>query len=73
LRRTALTNFAKLAIPPVVAGAVANHSSVTKATITLAVYTQYSYEREKRQALEMWAERLVALTTANVAAQGVDQ
>lgn len=49
LRRTALTNFAALGISPVVAGAVANHVSVTKATITLAVYTQYIYEKEKRE------------------------
>jgi integrase len=61
LRRTALTNFAKLGIPPVVAGAVANNSSVTKATITLAVYTQYSYEKEKREALELWAQRLAEI------------
>jgi len=61
LRRTALTNFAALGIPPVVAGAVANHVSVTKATITLAVYTQYIYEKEKREALNMWADRLVAI------------
>jgi integrase len=58
LRRTALTNFAAMGISPVVAGAVANHISVTKATITLAVYTTYTYEKEKREALNRWAERL---------------
>jgi integrase len=58
LRRTALTNFAALGIPPIVAGAVANHISVTKATITLAVYTQYTYEKEKREALNLWSDRL---------------
>jgi integrase len=58
LRRTALTNFAPLGIPPIVAGAVANHLSVTKATVTLKVYQQYSYEAEKRQALDLWADRL---------------
>lgn len=58
LRRTALTNFAALGIPPVVAGAVANHVSVTKASVTLSVYTQYSYDREKRDALVRWAERV---------------
>ena len=63
LRRTALTNFAKLGILPVVAGAVANHLSVTKATITLSVYTVYTYDAEKRQALNMWAERLQAIVT----------
>lgn len=61
LRRTALTNFAKLGIAPVVAGAVANHLSVTKGTVTLSVYTQYSYDREKREALDQWAERIEAI------------
>lgn len=70
LRRTALTNFAALGIPPVVADAVANHVSVTKATITLAVYTQYIYEKEKREALNMWADRLVAIVTGDGAVVG---
>jgi integrase len=61
LRRTVLTNFARLGIAPVVAGAVANHLSVTKATITLSVYTQYTYEAEKRDALDLWADRLDAI------------
>lgn len=61
LRRTALTNFAAMGIPPIVAGAVANHISVTKATITLSVYTHYSYEREKRAALEQWARHLSSI------------
>ena len=63
LRRTALTNFAKLGIAPIVAGAVANHSSVTRATITLAVYTRFTYEPQKREALDLWADRLTALTS----------
>jgi integrase len=63
LRRTALTNFAFLGVAPVVAGAVANHTTVTKATITLKVYTRYSYEAEKRAALEIWADRLMAIVT----------
>lgn len=61
LRRTALTNFAKLGVAPVVAGAVANHRTVTKATVTLDVYTRYTYDKEKRAALDLWAERLGAL------------
>lgn len=65
LRRTVLTNFAKLGIPPVVAGAVANHVSVTKATITLEVYTAYNYSQEKRAALEQWAEKLNAIILSN--------
>lgn len=61
LRRTALTNFARLGVAPIVAGATANHLSVTKATVTLSVYVQYSYDREKREALDMWAERLAGI------------
>ncbi len=61
LRRTALTNFAKLGIAPIVAGAVANHITVTQATVTLRVYTRYSYDAEKRQALGLWAARLAAI------------
>ena len=54
-------SFAKLGIAPVVAGAVANHRTVTKATVTLSVYTQYTYDKEKRAALDLWAERLAAI------------
>lgn len=61
LRRTALTNFARLGIAPVVAGAVANHLSVTKATVTLSTYSWYTYDAEKRKALDLWAERLEAI------------
>jgi integrase len=67
LRRTALTNFARLGVAPVVAGAVANHLSVTKASITLSVYTRYTYDREKRDALELWATRLEALVNGEPA------
>jgi integrase len=65
LRRTVLTNFAAMGIPPIVAGAVANHVSVTKATIALSVYTQYTYEKEKREALDAWASRLAAIIGLN--------
>jgi integrase len=58
LRRTALSNFAAMGIPPITAGAVANHKSVTKAGVTLSVYTQYDYAPEKREALDAWAQKL---------------
>ena len=57
-RRTALTKMAELGIPPIVLGHVANHRTTTKAGITLGVYVQHAYEREKREALELWASRL---------------
>jgi integrase len=61
LRRTAVTNMAKLGVSPIVLGHVINHVSVTKAGVTLAVYSQYDYAREKWQALELWASHLDAI------------
>jgi integrase len=58
LRRTALTEMAKLGINPLTLGHVANHVSTTRATVTTAVYARYSYDREKRAALDAWGERL---------------
>jgi integrase len=58
LRRTALTGMAKLGIAPLVLGHIANHRTTTKAGMTLSVYVHHAYEREKREALELWADRL---------------
>ena len=58
LRRTALTKMAELGVAPIVLGHVANHRTTTKAGITLGVYVQHAYEKEKREALELWADRL---------------
>ena len=41
-----------------------NHRSVTRAGVTLAVYAQYTYDREKREALALWAERLYGIVAA---------
>jgi integrase len=61
LRRTAVTGMAKLGVSPIVLGHVINHRSVTKAGVTLGVYQQYDYDKEKREALELWAARLTVL------------
>jgi integrase len=61
LRRTALTKMAELGVAPIILGHVANHRTTTKAGITLGVYVQHQYEREKREALELWADRLQAI------------
>jgi integrase len=61
LRRTALTGMARLGIAPIVRGHVANHRSVTRAGVTLGVYDEYTYGKEKRAALDLWAERLGAI------------
>src|SRR5262249_41685328 len=68
LRRTALTGMAKLGIPPLTLGYIANHRTTTKAGITLGVYVQHQYEKEKREALELWADRLQGIVSggANV-------
>jgi integrase len=58
LRRTALTKMAELGVAPIVLGHVANHRTTTKAGMTLSVYVHHQYEKEKRQALELWADRL---------------
>ena len=58
LRRTALTGMAKLGVAPIVIGHVANHRTTAKAGMTLSVYVHHAYEKEKREALELWADRL---------------
>jgi hypothetical protein len=52
-----------------VLGHIANHRSVTKAGMTLSVYVQHTYEPEKRQALELWADRLQAIVIGEAAAE----
>jgi len=66
LRRTALTGMARLGVAPVVLGHVANHRTTTRAGVTLAVYSQYTYDREKREALDLWALRVTAIIESNV-------
>jgi integrase len=61
LRRTVVSQMAKLGVPPIVLGHIINHRSVTKAGVTLSVYQQYDYEKEKRQALDLWANKLMAI------------
>jgi len=58
IRRTVLTKMAELGVAPIVLGHVANHRTTTKAGVTLGVYVQHAYEKEKREALELWADRL---------------
>jgi integrase len=57
LRRTVRSNLAALGVDPVVARKVVNHSLAGMD----AVYDRYDYGPEKRQALDLWAERLGAI------------
>lgn len=63
LRRTAVSQMAALGVAPIVLGHVINHRSVTKAGVTLSVYSHYAYDRERRDALDRWAERLAAIVS----------
>ena len=63
LRRTMCTQMVRLGVSPLIVGHVVNHRGTTKAGMTLAVYVQYDFAKEKRQALELWAERLEAIVS----------
>jgi integrase len=65
LRRTALTGMAQLGVAPIVLGHVANHRTTTRAGITLGVYNKYAYDKEKRAALNLWADRVRAIVEGN--------
>lgn len=58
LRRTAATGMASLEINPHTISLVLDHTSVTKGTVTGAVYNKYSYDRQKREALDTWGAQL---------------
>ena len=57
LRRTAATQMAELGTPVAIIGRVLNHSEKSTTGVT-AVYNRYSYDPEKRKALNAWARRL---------------
>jgi len=53
--------MARLGVAPIVLGHVANHRTTTRAGVTLAVYSQYTYDKEKRAALLRWERRLMQI------------
>jgi integrase len=63
LRRTAATKMEELGTPPHVISYVLKHISVSKSTITKKVYSAYTYEREKREALNAWSLKLEEITS----------
>lgn len=58
LRRTFATNLAALAVPVHVTEEALNHVSGTTGGI-VAVYQRHTYEKEIREAMELW-ERTIA-------------
>jgi integrase len=69
LRRTVVSKMGELGVAPIVLGHVINHRSTTRAGVTLAVYAQYDYAKEKRTALDLWADRLTAIVETETAAK----
>jgi len=65
LRRTVATGMASLGVNPHTISLVLDHISATKGTVTSAVYVKYSFDREKRGALEKWATHLEGLISQN--------
>ena len=63
LRRTCASGMAALGINPHTIALVLDHISATKASVTNSVYIKYSFDKEKRHALETWAAHLEQLTT----------
>jgi integrase len=59
LRRTAASHMTSMGIPRLVVAKILNHSEpgVTR------VYDRHSYDAEKRQALEAWGRKVLALVT----------
>jgi hypothetical protein len=59
LRRTCATHMAEIGIAPNIIEATLNHTSGHKAGVA-GIYNRAAYEREKRQALDLWAEHVMA-------------
>jgi integrase len=70
LRRTTATNLQRLGIRLEVTESVLNHVGGSRAGI-VAIYQRYSFDAEKRQALEAWSERLQALLAGRDTASNV--
>jgi len=60
LRRTVATRMAELGAQPHIVEAVLNHVSGHKAGVA-GIYNRATYDREKREALNLWGEHVTAL------------
>jgi integrase len=59
LRRTAATRMAELGVQPHIVEAVLNHVSGHKSGVA-GIYNRATYDKEKREALNLWAEHVMA-------------
>jgi integrase len=62
LRRSAATGMANIGVQPHIIEATLNHVSGYKAGVA-GIYNRSSYEREVRNALALWAEHIISITT----------
>ncbi|WP_424363097.1 tyrosine-type recombinase/integrase [Methylocystis parvus] len=63
IRRTVATNLAALKVPPHVTERLLNHSSGTISGVA-AIYNQFTYLEEMREALAAWEAKIAALLSA---------
>jgi integrase len=61
LRRTAATHMEEIGISPFIIAHLLNHISLTKSSITSRIYARYDYNKEKRESIELWNDRLTAI------------
>lgn len=67
IRRTVATGMAEeLRVAPHIVEAILNHASGHKAGVA-GIYNKASYDREKREALNLWAEHLLAIVEGRAA------
>jgi integrase len=65
LRRTAATHMAELGVSPHTISMILNHVSAQQGTITSKVYVKYSYNQEKRDALNVWSARIETIISSD--------
>jgi integrase len=66
LRRTVATRMAELGVQPHIVEAVLNHVSGHKGGVA-GIYNRATYDKEKREALNVWAEHVTALVEGRAA------
>ena len=66
LRRTVATRMAELGVQPHIIEAVLNHVSGHKGGVA-GIYNRATYDKEKREALNLWAEHVIATVEGRAA------
>ena len=70
LRRTAATWMAGAGVQPQVLAAILNHTPGSTQGVT-SIYNRFRYEKERREALERWAQHVLSLAVAESDAAAV--